>query len=77
MGKPDDDADRPAILTPTGLASTGLDTTYAVARPVPASPRPDRVPTTAPSLAMRPRSVGPHRPKPGLGEYLIVARRRP
>jgi hypothetical protein len=63
-----DDADRPAIL----------DTTYAVARAVPASPRPERVPTTAaPSLAMRPRSVGPHRPRPGLGEYLIVARRRP
>jgi hypothetical protein len=69
MGKTDD-ADRPAAAS--------IDTTYAVARTVQAPTRPERVPATAaPSLAMRPRSVGPQRPKPGLGEYLVVGRRRP
>jgi hypothetical protein len=69
MGNPDD-ADRPAAAT--------IETSYALARTVPALPRPDRVPGTTPaSVATRSRSVGPHRPKPGLGEYLIVARRRP
>lgn len=68
MGKPDD-ADRSAVPP--------IDTSYALTLSV-AGPRRDRLPTTTPaSLATRPRSVGPNMPRPGLGEYLIVARRRP
>jgi hypothetical protein len=68
MRKPDD-ADRPAVI----------DTTYAMTRTV---ARRDRVPSTSPvgspaGLVSRPRTVQPNRARPGLGEYLIVARRRP
>lgn len=68
MRKPDD-ADRPAVAN--------IDTTYALTRTV-APARRDRVPTTTPaSVVSRARTVGPNLARPGLGEYLIVARRRP
>ncbi|HWB75686.1 MAG TPA: hypothetical protein VG755_12045 [Nannocystaceae bacterium] len=66
MRKPDD-TDRTAPV----------DTTYALTRTV-APARRDRVPTTTPaSVVSRARTVGPNLARPGLGEYLIVARRRP